>query len=296
MKFSVFTASTPQWTPVEAATTLAEQGWDGIEWRVTDQQDSPEPGFWAGNRSTWPLTGLEQRLGEIASITRDAGLEFSGIGGYTRVYDHENTDRMLAATAALGAPRVRVTMPMLGTGGYRELFDAARRDLEWVAGRAAHHGVQAVIELHHRTITSSASAAYRLVEGLDPAHVGVIHDSGNLVIEGHEDFLAGFELLGEYLAHVHVKNAAWHPTEDRRDDESVVWRESWETLRDGQVDLGAYFAALVAVGYDGWVTLEDFSTSVPLAERTAGNLAFVRAAYRRALGEQPAEGAHGADR
>jgi sugar phosphate isomerase/epimerase len=224
---------------------------------------------------------LEQHLDEIARVTHEAGLEFSGIGGYTRVFDHENTERMLAATAALKAPRVRVTMPALGTGNYRDLFSGARRDLEWVAGRAAEHGVQAVIELHHRTITSSASAAYRMVEGLDPAHVGVIHDSGNLVIEGHEDYLAGFELLGEYLAHVHVKSVAWHPTEERRDDDSVVWRENWETLRDGQVDLDAYFAALAEVGYDGWVTLEDFSTTVPLEQRTADNLTFVRAAHER---------------
>ena len=44
---------------------------------------------------------------------------------------------MLTATAALGAGRVRVTMPALGTGNYRELFAGARADLEWVAERAA---------------------------------------------------------------------------------------------------------------------------------------------------------------
>ncbi|WP_066514619.1 sugar phosphate isomerase/epimerase family protein [Curtobacterium ammoniigenes] len=283
MKFSVFTASTPDWTPEEAATTLAAQGWDGIEWRITDQQPADEPGFWAGNRATWPLTGLEDRIPEIAAVTRDAGLAFSGIGGYARVNDYDNVERMLAATAALGAERVRVTMLQLGTGPYRELFSAARRDLEWVADRAAHHGVQALVELHHRTITSSASAAFRLVDGLDPDHVGVIHDSGNLAIEGHEDHVAAFELLGEYLAHVHVKNVAWRPTGARRPDGSAVWDAKWEPLLEGQVDLDAYFAALARVGYDRWVTLEDFSTAEPLAERTAHNLAIVRAAHTRAL-------------
>jgi len=43
VKFSVFTASTPDWQPAEAATILAGQGWDGIEWRVTDQDDAPVP-------------------------------------------------------------------------------------------------------------------------------------------------------------------------------------------------------------------------------------------------------------
>ncbi|NUP59639.1 MAG: sugar phosphate isomerase/epimerase, partial [Pseudarthrobacter sp.] len=84
MKFSVFTASTPEWTPEEAVEHLAAQGWDGIEWRITDQPDAAKPGFWAGNKATVPLTGMEENLQRIAAITRDAGLEFSGVGGYAR--------------------------------------------------------------------------------------------------------------------------------------------------------------------------------------------------------------------
>ncbi|HTF06807.1 MAG TPA: TIM barrel protein, partial [Asanoa sp.] len=186
MRFSVFTASTPQWTPEEAAVELAAQGWDGIEWRVTDQEDAPVPGFWTGNRATWPLRGLEERLPDIARITRDAGLGFSGIGGYVPSHERTDVERMLAATAALGAGRVRVTMPRLGTAPYPELFAATRGDLEWAAERAAAHGVTVLVELHHGTIAAAASAALRLVDGLDPARVAVIHDVGNVVIEGHE--------------------------------------------------------------------------------------------------------------
>ena len=50
----------------------------------------------------------------------------------------------------------------------------------------------------------------------------------------------------------------------------------WAPLRTGQADLGAYFTALRVVGYDGWVTVEDFSTALPLAERTRDNLAYLR--------------------
>jgi sugar phosphate isomerase/epimerase len=48
----------------------------------------------------------------------------------------------------------------------------------------------------------------------------------------------------------------------------------------------AYFAALVRCGYDGWVTTEDFSTELPLEERTRDNLAYVRSAYQRAFTAQ----------
>nr|WP_296072452.1 sugar phosphate isomerase/epimerase family protein [uncultured Actinoplanes sp.] len=269
MKFSVFTASTPDWTPAEAATNLAAQGWDGVEWRITDQDDADPPGFWAGNRATWPLTGLEESLPAIARTTRDAGLQFSGLGAYVRVDDPPNVERVLAATAVLGARRTRLRMPALGEDRYPALFAHTRAALERAVARAAEHDVQILIELHHRTPIASASSAVRLVDGLDPARVGVIHDVGNLVHEGFEDYTAGLEMLGPYLAHVHVKNVAWH-----RGDRG--WRAGWATLRDGQADLPAYFEALSTVGYDGWIALEDFSTAVPLAERTRDNLSYVR--------------------
>jgi sugar phosphate isomerase/epimerase len=275
MKFSVFTASTPDWTPEEAVQHVAAHGWDGIEWRVTDQSEAATPGFWAGNRATWPLTGLEDSIDDIARITRDAGLEFSGIGGYARCDDHENVDRMLAATAALGARQVRVTMPRTDSGEYRELFAGARRDVARAAARAGELGVKALIELHHETITPSASAAFRLVDGLDPAHIGVIHDLGNLVIEGQESHLAAFQLLGPYLAHVHVKNVRWVPGEPQADG-TVRWHSEWAPMRTGQADVDAYFTALHEFGYDGWVTSEDFSTELPLEERTLGNLEYLR--------------------
>jgi sugar phosphate isomerase/epimerase len=282
MRFAVFTASTPEWTPEEAARILAAQGWDGVEWRVTDQADAATPGFWAGNRATWPLTGIEERLPDIARITHEAGLGFSALGGYAPVGDRSNVDRMLAATAALGAERVRVTMPALGTGDYRDLFATARADLAWTADRAARHGVTALVELHHRTIAASASAAMRLVDGLDPRHIGVIHDIGNLVIEGYEDPLSAFQMLGEYLAHIHVKNVEWKRT-DARTDGTAQWTEQWAPLREGQADLEAYFEAMHRHGYDGWVTVEDFSTVLPLERRTADNLAYLHAVRAKTM-------------
>jgi sugar phosphate isomerase/epimerase len=275
VRFSIFTASTPDWTPDEVVRQLAGQGWDGVEWRIVDQDHASPPGFWKGNRATWPLTGLEALLPEIAALTRGAGLEYSGIGGYARSFEHDDVARLLAATATLGAGRVRVTMPLLAGGRYPDLFDTTRKDLEWATGLAARHGVSILVELHHETIVSSASAAMRLLDGLDPRHIGVIHDLGNLVIEGHEDHRAAFELLGPYLQHVHVKNVAWQPVATAADG-TVTWAHDWAPLRTGQAHVGRYLAALVAHGYDGWVTVEDFSTAVPLEQRTADNLEYLR--------------------
>jgi sugar phosphate isomerase/epimerase len=278
-KFALFTASLPEWTPEEAVTHLADQGWDGVEWRVVDQAAAAEPGFWAGNRCTWPLATLEQDVPRIAELSRSAGLEISAVGGYARCDETDDVERLLAATAALGAGRVRVRTPALGEAPYPELFAHARRCFADVAVRAAHHGVKVLVELHHQTIVSSSSAALRLLDGLDPAHVGVIHDIGNLVIEGWEEPRAGLEMLGELLAHVHVKNAAWRPGA-HRDDGSTDWVHEWAELPAGQADIPAYLRILRDIGYQGWVTLEDFTTARPLAERTAANLEYLRAADR----------------
>ena len=109
----------------------------------------------------------------------------------------------------------------------------------------------------------------------------MIHDLGNLIIEGQEDHLAAFQLLGPYLAHVHVKNVRWVPNGEPGFDGGIRWRDEWAPLRTGQADVEAYFAALAAFGYDGWVTSEDFSTDLPLEERTRDNLEYLRAVASR---------------
>ncbi|MFW6599535.1 sugar phosphate isomerase/epimerase family protein [Propionibacteriaceae bacterium Y2011] len=275
-KFSYFTCATPDWTPAEAVTNLAAQGWDGVEWRVTDDPGADTVGFWAGNRATWPMTGLEENIPAMRATAADAGLEVSGIGAYANCHDREGVERVLAATAALGVRQARVTVPGVGDAEtYPEVFDAARAAYAWVAERAAHHGVKALVELHHRTVTASASSAMRLLDGLDPAHVGVIHDMGNLVCEGWERPKWAAQLLGEYLAHIHVKNALFVQT-GTDPDGTVNHEPKMVPLQSGQVDLRTYLAEITSTGYTGWITCEDFSTELPLAERSAANLAYLK--------------------
>lgn len=276
MRFGYFTAATPDWTPQEVVDNLSAQGWDGVEWRVVDDPGADEVGFWAGNRATWPLTGLEDNVVAMRDLPAQAGLAITGIGAYAMCDDHDNVERVLAATAAIGASQVRVRVPGVREGEtYPTVFDACREHYRWVAGRAAAHGVKALLELHHNTICASASSAMRLFEGLDPAHVGVIHDMGNLLFEGWERPLWSAQMLGPYLAHVHVKNTVFEST-GVGDDGTVRYRGKAAALRRGQADLRAYLAELAQAGYDGWVVCEDFSTDLPLAQRSADNLAYLK--------------------
>lgn len=278
MKLAVFTVALPEWTPEQAVAQLAAQGWDGIEWRVVDApaaEPGSTPGFWSGNRCTVGLTGFAEQAPALAALARGAGLALPAVGAYPTCDEPDDVERALLGTAALGAPAVRIRTPQLGGAPYPELFDRARRLFPAIADRAGELGVKVLVELHHQSVVSSPSAALRLLDGLDPAHIGVLHDVGNMLAEGGEDLLAGLQLLGPYLGHVHVKNGMWTAGE-RRSDGTRSWSFGWTPMADGQADLPALFAALRRVGYDGWVSSEDFSTVLPLAERTAGNLALLR--------------------
>jgi sugar phosphate isomerase/epimerase len=81
--------------------------------------------------------------------------------------------------------------------------------------------------------------------------------------------------LGPYLAHVHAKNSAWRQR-GRRGDDSLAWHAEWAPLDEGIVDLRELLAALRQVGYDGWVSVEDFTTERPLAERVRDNLRYLQ--------------------
>jgi sugar phosphate isomerase/epimerase len=280
MRFAVFTVSLPEWTPEEAVRNLADLGYDGVEWRITDDSPRATPEFWRGNRCTFPLSSFVEDAPRIRTLTEAAGLAVPAIASYVQAADLENVERVLRGAAALGTPMARIQVPRYdGQSSYVALWESARRDYREVERVASAHGVKALLEIHHETIVPSASATRRFLDGFDPEWVGAIYDPGNMVWEGHEQYRLGLETLGPYLAHVHAKNSAWRQS-GQRPDGSLAWQAEWAPLDEGIVDLRDLFMALRHVGYDDWVSVEDFSTVRPLAERVRDNLRSLRRVAR----------------
>ena len=276
MKYAVFTVGMPEYTPEEAVTVLRELGYDGVEWRVTDQSTGGTPGFWSGNRCTWPFATYVQDAPRIAAITREAGLEMPSVGTYVTSEDLDAVEQAMRGTAALGAPRLRVNIPKYdGSESYLRARDRAIGQYRDVADMARRYGLQALIEIHMGNLTPSASAAASFLSHFDPRYVGAIHDAGNMVYEGYENYRLGLEVLGPYLAHVHLKNANWQVAGTRADG-STEWRAGWAPITKGIVDMAALFHALRSVGYDGWVSFEDFSGEHPLRDRLRDNLSYIK--------------------
>ncbi|MGC4104999.1 MAG: sugar phosphate isomerase/epimerase family protein [Thermomicrobiales bacterium] len=280
MKFAVFSVSTPTYTPTELAAKLKEIGYDGIEWRVIDEKpDAKAPGFWEGNKASLPVTDFDTKAADYKAITTDVGLDVPALGTYVKCDDLETVEILMKGAAAMGVAKIRVGVPSYDNSlAYTPLFDAAREQYKRVAELAEKYSVKAMIEMHHRSITPSASATRRFLDGLDPAHVGAIHDAGNMVFEGFEAYRMSFEVLGPYLAHVHVKNARWFPVKSLPDG-TVTWMADWAPIAKGSADLRDLFAALEHIGYDDWISVEDFSLERPLEERLQTNLDYLTALW-----------------
>lgn len=270
MKLSVFTVATPDLTPEALAAAARDAGLHGIEWRFKEtpaEVSGEAPSFWRNNLcSMSPLEGVSgwSRFKQAAEA---AGLANVSVTPYLAPGDLEATEHVLQAARYMGAAMIRLGVPAYDRSvHFEQLFAQERAYLQEAESLCKQYGVKGVIETHHVTIAPSASSARRLVEGLDPQHIGVLYDPGNMVYEGFENYRMGLELLGPYLAHVHIKNACW-VRQEQATNEVYSWSCQWAGLKEGIVPIRQVIEDLRAVGYDGYLGLEDFSgqfASLPL--------------------------------
>jgi sugar phosphate isomerase/epimerase len=262
MKLSVFTVATPELSPEELAAAAKSAGIHGIEWRYKEPAQEvigQSPSFWGHNRSTISPSGGVAELDSFKQATERHGLVTVSVTPYLQAGDLEGTEEVLRAARYMGASYIRLGVPGYERSKpFNELFDLARAYLKEAEALCRQYGVKGLIEVHHGTIAASASGARRLCEGLDPSWIGVLFDPGNTVHEGFENYRMSLELLGSYLAHVHVKNAGWN-AKGVSVDGSVSWESDWKGLKEGMVPWRQVIEDLLTVGYDGYLGIEDFS-------------------------------------
>lgn len=279
MKLSVFTVATPDLSPAELAAAAKEAGLDGIEWRfkeIPDEARNQPYSFWGNNICSIDPRGDDAHFDSFAAAAREQELESISVVPYLSAGDLEGTEHVLRVAKRIGAATIRLGVHRYdGKRPFGELYDEQRAYLREAAALCGEYGVKGLVETHHVTIAPSASSAIRLLEGLNPDHVGVLFDPGNMVHEGFEKFRMGMELLGPYLAHVHVKNAGWQQTGETADG-SAEWKGTWVGVRRGIVPWAQVVADLKAVGYDGYLGIEDFSGELGSRELLREFGAYVR--------------------
>lgn len=303
MKLSVFTVAVPDLNAAELASAAAAAGIEGIEWRfrgIPEDALSEQPSYWRNNRCSIDPDRWQEQVPAFRETAAVHGRQSIALVPYLSCGDLPAAEQAFQAASKLGASMMRVGVPGYDrTTAYPELYAKAVRYLNEVQDMAKQYSIKAVVETHHQTIAPTASLAHRLVQSLDPEHVGVLYDPGNMVHEGYENHRMGLELLGPYLAHVHVKNAGWYVKEagDTRDQAasspssgydlplSTSWQCHWAPLTEGMVDWVQMVRDLRAMGYDGYYGIEDFS-GVLQSKVMLQHFADVFAAIERRINEE----------
>ncbi|RAR43963.1 sugar phosphate isomerase/epimerase [Paenibacillus sp. MDMC362] len=262
MKLSVFTVATPDLQPEELAKAAADAGIEGIEWRfkeIPEEAAGEKPSFWRHNRCSMDPNGTQEDWLRFQQAADKHGRRSLAVVPYLTCGDVEATEKVMQAAKLIGASFIRAGIPGYDRKrNYNELYDQAVRYLHEVQDLAAAYGVKAVVETHHLTIAPSAGLTHRLVSHFNPQHIGVLYDPGNMVHEGYENYRMGLELLGPYLAHVHVKNGGYRKTPSN-DGASAAWSGEWVPLDQGAVPWKQVIQDLQSVGYEGYYGIEDFS-------------------------------------
>ncbi|MFI7540533.1 sugar phosphate isomerase/epimerase family protein [Actinoplanes sp. NPDC049599] len=216
--------------PGRLAATLAALGAGGAELVVREGQTVTPAQPARLHDAARELTRHGLRLGVVTTDLTEAG---------------GTADAILGACADLGVPLVRLGWWRYdATVGYQRILDRARRDLAGLAVLGRRHGVRLALQLHHGTIHPSAAHALRLTDEL-----AIYLDPGNQAMEGSEQLAMSLDLLGDRLACVGVKNAAWRDGgldwQPLADGGVVDWPEALRTLRErgytGPLSLHAHY-------------------------------------------------------
>lgn len=288
MKFGVFSVSMPEYTVEDTVKVLAELGYDGVEWRVTApsvEKPTEIPyasRYWAYNLSTLDVADIENEAIHAKALCDAYELDIFSLTTYLHPDQPAEIEPVLRAAKTIGCPKIRVFPPDYHTHqspeNYCSLLNRTLEDLAALEKRAKAYGVKIMLEIHMNNLIASPSAAYRVVSHFDPKLIGVIFDPGNMVHEGFEDYRKSFELLGDYISHIHVKNGLI--VQNGQDEFGALqWKAQHAPLKSGMADLRYLFEIMHEFGYDGTVSIEDFSNEETTYDKIKNGLAYLKELY-----------------
>ena len=126
------------------------------------------------------------------------------------------------------------------TQTYLDTIDAVRT----VALRCAENGQYFLFETGQETPVTLLRAITDV--GLD--NLGINLDPANLILYGKANPVDALRIIGKYVRDVHAKDGCY-PTDGRTLGQETV-------LGEGQVNFPALIQGLIALGYDGSITIE----------------------------------------
>jgi len=243
MKVSFSTLACPDWTMPQIIAMAASVGYDGIELRFVQGEDS-----------LWKLPVFQGK--ELASTKRtlgDCGLTISCLNTSCRFHspdakerEHWLTEgeRMSDLAAALGAPGLRVFGDTIQPGADRgSTRNWIAEGISKLAEIVSPKGVEVWLETHGDF--ASAPETLAILAQTGSAQTGAVWDPANCFIEAKEQPANGAAKLGAAIRHTHIKDLRQNNGE-------------WEHVLtgEGNFPLREQLEALKKINYDRFVSFE----------------------------------------
>ena len=253
----------PDWELEETFERVAGHGISALELRVRDNPPgSPAPSYWGRHVADVSPANFLQKVPAIRAAAARTGVRVCALAPRLWVDGQQVVDAVLDGAHAIdpeAPPMVRLTPPGYDrTRPYGAQFAAVRAGIERLLPQARARGVKLLYEIHVGTVAMSAARAHALLDGLDSAHVGAIFDIPNMSRVALEDTRQGMELLGPYLSYCHIGGSRPVPGDSGAHGQRQ-WSWDFCSLEEGIADIPQVIADLRAVGYAGYLSIEDFS-------------------------------------
>jgi len=165
-----------------------------------------------------------------------------GLGDQIALLEH-----CVAAAKFFGAPLIRVFSFWKRGPLTPEIEEYIVDAFAEPAAIAEREGVTLVLENEHACYLGTGAQTARVLEQVASPAVRAVWDPGNAFMDGEVPFPTGYEAIKNFVAHVHVKDAAVAPGAPA---------PAWTVVGEGDIDWKGQIAALRADGYSGWLSLE----------------------------------------
>jgi sugar phosphate isomerase/epimerase len=270
-ELGLFAPSVSQLTPAETIDLLSKMGYKWVEWRV-QTLEAIENSPWGKAFNTMTLDHLLDDARDVAGFLHDSGVRVSGFQ-VDAPEDFPNVMQVVREAAQImDCPSVVLSAPCFDPCmGYRLQRQSFQDTLsKWIEAFSGS-GLRLCLETHFGSITPSTALVMGVLEAFSPAQVGVMWDPANTIYEGSEIPAMALDLLGPYLAEVHLKNGAWKREEDGK------WNFEFCDLSQGLVQWPAVLGMLDEIPYHGPLIVEDYRWTEPEAKLAAARQEFERA-------------------
>jgi sugar phosphate isomerase/epimerase len=279
LKFSVTSIMLPHLDLPQTCALLKQHGYDGLELRVRaytgDPQAAPSP--WGRHLTDISPDNVKTRAGEIKTVLADHGLTLAAFASNATARQLDVVRQLAEGAVATGCPLIRIAAQRSYNGetNYFALYDEAARAFEQALAITRPYGIKCIIETHGGSIFVSASLTHRLVSLFDPAEIGVLYDPQNNVMDGFETIPLALDLMGPYLAHLHIGGHACVPSAPDANG-TVTWTYPACRLNEGRYNYPLLLKELHKRQYRGFISVEDFDNNRPPEQCVAEAISYLR--------------------